>query len=851
MKVPTETSLKPSSNTHPEVFRHTLYRFLIVGIGVMLGMTAYEFLKQVLFPEITVWQSHIVTIFFTTGVSLPTAYYVTRKTEIMHVRLSENNVIHRETVAALRLSEEKLSKLLHAIPDWIIISSLYDGCYRDVNDAFCRISGYQKEEVIGNTSSELRIWVDPQEREEMIPILLKEGRINDREVRFRMKSGEVRYMLRSAELFDLEGEKTIISVCKDITERKNSETALKESEERLRLLVKNSSDALVIINVDGTQRYVSPGAERITGFPVEELEGRPIEILIHPDDMKDITEAWNEAIEHPEKTVTVQYRHIHKTQGWVYSEAIAQSFVNEPAIHGVIASVRDVTERKKAEEQLKESEDKFRIMFNYSPDAVNIIRIDDDSYIDINQGFTRATGFTRDEVIGKTSSALNIWKDPADRQRLIDGLREKGYVENLEAQFRRKDGSFLIGLMSTRLIFLKDIQHLISITRDITELKAHESERLKIEKLESIGILAGGIAHDFNNILTGIMGNISFARVFIDTDHKSRKALAEAEKAAGRAGELANQLLTFARGGEPIKKVVSPQDLVNEALSFVLRGSNVKGIVDIPDSIHALDVDEGQIGQVFQNIIINATHAMPGGGVITITAQDELLDDNNTLSLTPGSYLRFSFADQGCGIPEEDLKRIFDPYFTTKSTGTGLGLASAHSIVNRHGGHITAKSEVGKGATFTLYLPSIGQVYKKFKENAAQQAGNKHKGGSILIMDDEKMIREVASSMLAHLGYEVTVCSDGEKAVELFKTSIESGTPYSMVIMDLTIPGGLGGKEAAERILSFYPEACLVVSSGYSNDPIISKYQEYGFRGAIAKPYNINNFKEVVGSLLV
>jgi PAS domain S-box-containing protein len=968
MNVPTESSPSQSSNTYPEKYRHNVYRFLVLGVGVMLGMAAFEFLKQLLFPGITVWQSHIVTVFFTTFISLATAYLVTRKTKFMTIKISENNAIHRGTVSELRLSEEKLSKLFHANPDWIIISSLFDGCYIDVNDAFCRISGYQKEEVIGHTSLELGIWVDPHEREEMIPILLKEGRISDCEVRFCMKSGEIRYMLRSAELIDLEGEKAIISVCKDITERKNSEAALTESEERLRLLLKNSSDALVIINADGTPIYVSPGAERITGFPVAELEGRTIDTLIHPDDMKGITEAWSDAIEHPEKTVTVQYRHIHKTRDWVFSEAIAQSFVNEPAINGVIASVRDITERKKAEEllrtsekkfeavflhspvglvllnnqgevldcnqylanvfgiqqgenvginlldklpeglvrqclvnaisnkgvhhyegpytsvlsgkeiyisafsekvapdlliviiiditerkraedELKESEDKFSMTFKSSPDSVNINRLEDGLYVDVNEGFSRITGFTREDVIGKTSLELDIWENPDDRERMVKGLRENGYIENLEARFRKKDGSLLTGLMSARLIYPKGVPHLINITRDITELKTLESERLKIEKLESIGILAGGIAHDFNNILTGIMGNISFAKVLIDSDHKSYTALAEAEKAAVRAGELANQLLTFARGGEPIKKVVSSKDLVNEALSFVLRGSNVKGIVDIPDSIHALDVDEGQISQVFQNIIINATHAMPGGGVITITAQNEVLDGNNTLLLPPGPYLRFAFTDQGCGIPEGDLKRIFDPYFTTKSTGTGLGLASVHSIVSRHWGHITVKSTVGKGTAFTIYLPSIGQVYKKYKEDVAHQTADQHKGGSILIMDDEQMIREVASSMLTHLGYEVKVCADGEEAVELFKNSVESGTPYSMVIMDLTIPGGLGGKEAAERILSFYPEAYLVVSSGYSNDPIISKYQEYGFKSAIAKPYNINNFREVLGAL--
>jgi two-component system, cell cycle sensor histidine kinase and response regulator CckA len=749
---------------------------------------------------------------------------------------------------------------------------------------------------------------------------------------------------------------------------RRSTKALQESEERLDFLVKNSSDSLIIIGADGSQRYVSPAAERITGFPVGELEGRALDTVIHPDDMKDIQAAWNEAVKHPEKSVTVQCRHIHKTREWVFTEAIAQSFLDDPAINGIIASVRDITEhkrmettlrekseeleryfllsmdllciantsgefirvnpewervlgysstelngrsflefvhpedmdgtlkavsslkdqqevmnfenryrrkdgtyrwiewrsrprgdliyavarditeRKQAENALQESEDKFRLTFNFSPDAVNINRLEDGLYVDINEAYTRITGFTREDVRGKTSLEINIWQEAADRQRLVQGLREKGYVENLEAQFRRKDGSLVTGLMSARIVSLKGVPHIISISRDITERKKHENEQLKIEKLESLGILAGGIAHDFNNILTGVIGNISFAMVFLDAAHKAYKPLAEAEKAAARAGELAHQLLTFARGGEPIKKVVSPRRLVDEALSFILHGSNVKGIIDIPDSIHTFEADEGQISQVLQNIIINATQAMPGGGILTVAARNEVLTDNNALSLPPGSYIRLTCVDQGCGISNDILKRIFDPYFTTKSAGIGLGLSSVHSIVCRHGGHIGVESVIGKGTNFTIHLPSMGKAEEQ--ADATVQLRAEHRGGCILVMDDDQMVKDIAMLMLTHLGYEVTVCAEGEGAVELYTASVESGTPFSMVIMDLTIPGGLGGKQAAERILSRFPKACLVVSSGYSNDPIMSNYREYGFSGVIAKPYTLQNFKEVLSSLL-
>ena len=495
---------------------------------------------------------------------------------------------------------------------------------------------------------------------------------------------------------------------------------------------------------------------------------------------------------------------------------------------------------------LRESEDKFRTTFDFNPDAVSISRLDDGCYVDINPGFTRITGLHRDEVIGKTVLELNLWHNPADRSILVEGLREKGFYQNLETQFRLKNGSIITALISARLISLKGVTHLLSVARDITELKKFEYEKLKFEKLESLGVLAGGIAHDFNNILTGIIGNISFAKVFLDTTHKSSILLVEAERAAVRAGELAHQLLTFARGGQPIKHVVSLKHLIDEALSFTLRGSNVKGVVDIPESIHAFEADGGQMTQVFQNIIINATQAMPGGGVLTVSARNELLNEN-AFSLPPGSYLRLTFIDQGCGIPTDDLKKIFDPYFTTKSTGAGMGLSSVHSIVHRHGGHIQAASTVGKGTIFTIYLPSIGKTSAHYQEETSGQPVGEHTGGSILIMDDEEMIIKIASSILVHLGYNVTTCSNGEETISRYKASMDSDTPFLAVIMDLTIPGGVGGKQAAEQILSQFPNACLIVSSGYSNDPIMSNYRDYGFSGAIAKPYNIQKFKEVLG----
>lgn len=463
-------------------------------------------------------------------------------------------------------------------------------------------------------------------------------------------------------------------------------------------------------------------------------------------------------------------------------------------------------------------------------------------------------GFRPDEAIGRIHFYDRFPESERDasKKAVFALFERKESFQNLENNVLTKDGRLI--WVSTNGIPLMGVDGTLLGYRgsdiDITVRKNYEKEQLKIDKLESLGVLAGGIAHDFNNVLAGIMGNITLAQMFLDTTHKSYKSLVQAEKASVRATEIAQQLLTFARGGEPVKKVVSLQHLISESVSLVLHGSNVKGVVEIPDSIHAIEVDEGQLSQVFQNIVINATHAMPGGGTLTVTARNETLFPSNIQTLPTGMYVKISFSDQGCGISDADLKKIFDPYFTTKSAGTGLGLASAHSIVSRHGGYIGVSSTVGKGTTFIIHLPSTGETYAKYQTDSARETIGDHKGGFILIMDDEKVIRDMASEMLEYLGYQATMCENGAEAITRYKAARESGTPFSAAIMDLTIPGGMGGKEAAEQILAIDPKACLIVSSGYSNDPIMSDYGSYGFSGAVVKPYKMAEFGKLLSSAL-
>ncbi|NTV48952.1 MAG: PAS domain S-box protein [Geobacteraceae bacterium] len=512
----------------------------------------------------------------------------------------------------------------------------------------------------------------------------------------------------------------------------------------------------------------------------------------------------------------------------------------------------EIEEHKQSEEALRVSKEQLRVIFDTS--EAGIILVSPEGRIEFgNKRMAEMFGVSVQELLGTSypdhlaESEKHIGDD--QMRQLIQGTIQS---VSLERHYSRVDGTNFWGHLSGRRLENPDgsLRVLVGVIADITDRKAFENEKMKMQKLESLGILAGGIAHDFNNILTGIIGNVSLAKMFIDDNHKSYSALVGAEKASVRATELARQLLTFAKGGEPIKKTVSLLHLVNESVSLTLHGSNVKCTIDIPDSIYAIEADEGQISQVFHNIIINATQAMPGGGTLTVSARNEMLGSDNILALPPGKYSSLTFTDEGCGITEADLKKIFDPYFTTKSNGSGLGLASAHSIIHKHGGHLSVSSIVDKGTTFTIHLPSTGESISVYQTESGTQTFKDHEGGSVLVMDDEEMIRNLTAEMLEEIGYQPTTCDGGAEAIRHYKAAMEAGKSFSAVIMDLTIPGGMGGKDTAELILDLDPEACLIVSSGYSNDPIMADYSTYGFTGAIAKPYRISELEQVLRSSL-
>jgi PAS domain S-box-containing protein len=408
---------------------------------------------------------------------------------------------------------------------------------------------------------------------------------------------------------------------------------------------------------------------------------------------------------------------------------------------------------------------------------------------------------------------------------------------------------------------IEGVQTICLIVTDLTEQKRHEEtvaagkkrleeELLKANKLESIGILAGGLAHDLNNSLTAVLGNISLAKRSSRPGEDVHRRLTEAETACLQARDVTQQLLTFARGGVPVRKPTAISQLLKEWAGFALSGSNVQCEFKIDEKLWPVEIDEGQIGRVINNLIINAQQAMPEGGRVTIRATNDTVGPNalaKGLPLEEGQYVRIEVRDTGMGIPEPYLPKIFDPYFTTKQKGSGLGLSIAYSVVKSHNGYIAVDSKLGEGTAFVVYLPaSTTAPQAEEQKNGAERVGRL----KVLVMDDQEAIRELIKNLLVDLeGHDVEFANDGAKAVGLYRHAFERGRPFDVVLLDLTVPGGMGGKEAAKRLLEIDPNARVIVVSGYSNDPIMSEFRDYGFSGFIRKPFEIDHLLDTLNSV--
>jgi PAS domain S-box-containing protein len=736
----------------------------------------------------------------------------------------------------LKEQEELYSAMFNQAPDGVILVDAKTLKAREFNEMACQALGYSREEFSVLSAEEINPEFNHDMLVERTRNIIQQGHAVF-ETAHRHRDGSLRNVRVSARSITIREQPYILAFWTDITEQVRLQEELRLREHYQRALLDNFPFAAWIKDAEG--RFLAANKRLSTNLGLQsprEMVGRTIHDVAPSDLAVRNTEEDRRVLtsgmpKHDEELLPVG-----SENRW-FEVYISPVSIDDATI-GTVGCTWDITERKRIEQNLQESEERYRRLVELSPDAIFIHS--GNRFVFMNQSAARLLGAQSPEELYDREPLDFIHPDQRELvgQRIANALAQQDNPP-IEELMVRLDGSTVpVEMVSVHYTY-QGRDGVLAIARDISERMRVLDERIKAQKLESLGLLAGGIAHDFNNILSGILGNISLVRSRIDSGAPLAGHLESCEKAAMRATELTRQLLTFARGGEPVRKVIDPAPLIRESADFVLSGTNVKSDVQIATDLCCIDVDPGQISQVLNNLMINATHAMPGGGVITISAMNETVFEGNALNLPAGEYLKISVQDHGCGIPPENIPRIFDPYFTTKRRGSGLGLASTHAIIRRHGGEIGVSSRVGVGTTFTIHLPALPQG-----STARGMAGPREDlGGSgrILVMDDEELIREISQEILQCAGYCVECCDDGREALERYRQEWEKQTPFDAVIMDLTIPGGMGGKEAAEQILGIDPDAVLIVSSGYSNDPVIATHQRYGFSGSVVKPFSFHS----------
>lgn len=510
----------------------------------------------------------------------------------------------------------------------------------------------------------------------------------------------------------------------------------------------------------------------------------------------------------------------------------------------------EIGERKKAEYSLKTQTNLLQNILSNIPLSV-FWKDTDLIYLGCNDNFAKDAGIASPEGIkGKTDYDLAWKREEADFYRQCDRevMEKKRPMLDIEEPQLQANGKEAV-LLTSKVPLSDDSGKVIGLLGtylDITERKKLEFELNKAKKLDSLGILAGGIAHDFNNYLSAILGNISLSKILLDPKQETYELLEQSEKACLRAKNLTHQLLTFSKGGEPVMRTINIKDLLKDCTRFMLSGSNVRPDFKIADDLWNLNADKDKIAQVIQNIVGNADHAMPSGGVVRVSAENLILPKQESSAAGSNTYVKISITDKGSGIPSESMEKIFDPYFSTKSDSSGLGLTICYSIVHKHGGNISVKSKPDHGTTFEILLPAVkGWKRKTDKKEDVLTTGN----GKILLMDDEKMVTDVASRILNHMGYDVDTAPDGQTAIELYRTAMDTEKPYDVVIFDLTIPGGMGGLEAIQKLIKIDPQVKAIVSSGYSTDPVMSDFRRYGFSEVLPKPFTISSLGSVLAKL--
>jgi len=758
-------------------------------------------------------------------------------------RVATHNSLHE--------TAERLRAVIEASPVAIVMLNP-EGRVLLWNAAAERTLGWTEDEVLDASSSIL-----PEATRVLLRAVVdsvkNEGSFADLEVRVPRKDGsEVPVSISAGPVHDPEGDFIgAMSVMVDITERTQAAQLLRASEQRFRMLYEEVPVPYQSLDENGNILEVNQTWLSALGYERAEVIGRSFTDFLVPAERPQFPQRLANC-KSADVVSQIPWTMLHKAGSAILAEFEGRMQRSADGQHRQSHLIfQDVTVRKRAEEALAAERERLAVTLRSIGDCVIATHIEAQVVL-MSEAAEKLTGWTQEEAAGSPIHDIVRLVDERTGEPcpcpviqvthgawtlelpaiavLISRSGERHRVAYSAAPIRSGEGE-AVGM--------------VLVLRDTTEEQRLLSEALRVQKLESLSLLAGGIAHDFNNVLLVIMGNLQVARLFPRGDEKHAQMLNNAERACKQAQDLTGQLLTFAKGGAPVKQVASIAGLVRDSAFFAVSGSNVQCEFSADDDLWPVEVDVGQMSQVINNLVINADQAMPAGGALRVSLHNVTLDERSAMPLPSGQYVAIAVQDEGTGISADHLDHIFDPYFTTKSTGSGLGLANCYSIIRQHGGHIAVSSKVEVGSIFTVYLPRT------------ERPGTVHDGGAqaiptgsgrILIMDDEAAVRELGEMLLQELGYTVETVACGEEAVASYRAAFEASRPFAAVILDLTIRGGMGGKETIAALRDIDPDVKAIVCSGYSADAVMAHYRDYGFQAVVVKPYEVAGLAQAVAA---
>lgn len=751
-------------------------------------------------------------------------------------------------VTAERIAAKKLMEKEHRYQSLVSFSSdiitilAPDGRMKYGSPSANRILGYDVDkDLVGRNAFE---FIHPDDMEPVMKVFSNEMQtpgaiVSAPEFRFKHKDGHwVPLESVGVNKTDDPAIKGMVVNSRDISERRCSEQERESRLMFLQTLINTTPMPIFYMNNKGIYEGCNSYFEEYIGFREEEMVGKTVYDIAPPELAKRYEQLDAELFKNggtQEYQTDVVFADGTMHQVMIHKAAFMDSVGNIAGLVGVLA---DITEIKAMQKRLQEEKDKISVTLRSIGEGV-IATDSNNKVILVNKYAEGLIGISENKAFMRNiNDVLKLREMHSGKPiEITERDREIGCIltgKNNNQNFVTVNASSITGKGNKNL-------GTVIVIRDITEKIRMEEELIKTEKLESLGVLAGGIAHDFNNILTIIVGNLSLTRRFINDRQKAKEFLDGVERGTLRAKTLTQQLLTFSKGGAPLRKKESMKSLITDSVDFAMSGSKLKCSFDIPDDLWAADVDAGQMNQVINNLVINAEQAMPKGGTIYVSAKNS---EGNADDLAEGTnnFVRISIRDEGIGIPEEYISKIFDPFFTTKQSGSGLGLSTVYSIIKKHDGYITVNSQPGKGTEFILYLPAAGIEDKEDREKEKFRIVGH---GKVLMMDDDEQLKDVAKDMFEALGVKAEFASNGEEAIKKYRKTMKE-TPFDLVILDLTIPGGMGGKETMEELLKLDENVKAVVSSGYSNDKVLSHYKDYGFHGILQKPYQIDELNAIL-----